>query len=198
MRQRAGRSTPTPISGRTETTAPARRSMPFFSADSVRTKRWPNDIGRCQGQEGDEPAGKPDSVITAGGDRRSSICDRCCQRPGAIYQETRASSPQAFPQAYRVRPFDLAPGGVYRATPVTWGAGGLLHHRFTLTSRTGEAMSTSLARGAVCFLWHCPAGHPGWALPTTVLYGVRTFLSYAPFRGRNRDRLAGFCDHRWR
>jgi hypothetical protein len=27
----------------------------------------------------------------------------------------------------------LAPGGVCRATPVTWGAGGLLHRRFTLT-----------------------------------------------------------------
>ena len=32
---------------------------------------------------------------------------------------------------------------------------------------------------AVCSLWHCPAGHPGWALPTTLLYGVRTFLSPA-------------------
>ncbi len=30
--------------------------------------------------------------------------------------------------------------------------------------------------GAVCFLWHFPAGHPGWALPTTLLCGVRTFL----------------------
>src|SRR3954452_8551465 len=30
----------------------------------------------------------------------------------------------------------LAPGGVYRAAPVTWGAGGLLHHRFTLTPAT--------------------------------------------------------------
>ncbi len=29
--------------------------------------------------------------------------------------------------------FDLAPGGVYRAAGVTSGAGGLLHHRFTLT-----------------------------------------------------------------
>src|SRR6476620_11184934 len=29
----------------------------------------------------------------------------------------------------------LAPGGVYRAAPVTWSAGGLLHHRFTLTGR---------------------------------------------------------------
>ena len=25
-------------------------------------------------------------------------------------------------------------------------------------------------------LWHCPAGHPGWALPTTLPCGARTFL----------------------
>ena len=60
----------------------------------------------------------------------------------------------------------LAPGGVYRAAPVTWGAGGLLHHLFTLT-RT---------RRAVCFLWHYPAGFPEWALPTTLFCGARTFL----------------------
>jgi len=30
--------------------------------------------------------------------------------------------------------------------------------------------------GAVCSLWHCPAGHPGWVLPTTLPYGARTFL----------------------
>src|SRR5690606_10211825 len=29
---------------------------------------------------------------------------------------------------------------------------------------------------AVCFLWHCPAGHPGWELPTTLPCGARTFL----------------------
>src|SRR5689334_21278223 len=29
---------------------------------------------------------------------------------------------------------------------------------------------------AVCSLWHCPAGHPGWALPTTLPFGARTFL----------------------
>jgi hypothetical protein len=33
----------------------------------------------------------------------------------------------------RSSPLDLAPGGVYQATAVTCGAGGLLHHRFTLT-----------------------------------------------------------------
>src|SRR3954453_4007542 len=32
------------------------------------------------------------------------------------------------------RPLDLAPGGVYRAVPVAQNAGGLLHHRFTLTA----------------------------------------------------------------
>ena len=32
------------------------------------------------------------------------------------------------------------------------------------------------SRGAVCFLWHCPAGHPGLPLATTLPCGVRTFL----------------------
>ena len=38
---------------------------------------------------------------------------------------------------------------------------------------------------AVCSLWHCPAGHPGWVLPTTLPCGVRTFLDRAP-RGAPR------------
>jgi hypothetical protein len=67
-------------------------------------------------------------------------------------------------------PYDLAPGGVYRAARVTSGAGGLLHHRFTLTAQY---------HAAVCSLWHYPAGHPGWALPTTVPCGARTFLDDA-------------------
>jgi uncharacterized protein YegP (UPF0339 family) len=75
----------------------------------------------------------------------------------------------------RNHPLDLAPGGVYRAAPVTRNAGGLLHRRFTLTA-AGAA--------AVCFLWHCPAGHPGWALPTTLPFGARTFLGESPPRGR--------------
>lgn len=75
---------------------------------------------------------------------------------------------------------DLAPGGVYLAGRVTPVAGGLLHHRFTLTHHE--------KRWAVCFLWHCPAGHPGWALPTTLLCGARTFLGGS---GTRRDRPAG-------
>src|SRR6266852_919626 len=34
-----------------------------------------------------------------------------------------------------------------------------------------------LHAGAVCFLWHCPAGRPGSALPTTLPCGARTFLT---------------------
>ena len=39
-------------------------------------------------------------------------------------------------------------------------------------------------RWAVCSLWHCPAGHPGWLLATALLCGARTFLSPAPPQGR--------------
>ncbi len=130
---------------------------------------------------GNEPVDKPDSVPPPWRRGRPSICDRCCQRPGATYPGARASSPRTLPRTRpRGRPLlGLAPGGVCRATPVTGGAGGLLHHRFTLT-HPAEAVR------AVCFLWHCPAGHPGWALPTTVLFGVRTFLDALKVR---RDRL---------
>lgn len=82
-------------------------------------------------------------------------------------------------------PLDLASGGVYKATPVTWGAGGLLHHRFTLTP-------TPCGAEAVCSLLHCPAGHPGWALPTTLPCEARTFLDDADPRTvppRPPDRL---------
>ena len=43
---------------------------------------------------------------------------------------------------------DLAPGGVYLATAVTCGTGGLLHHRFTLTKVSlGGLFSVALSRG---------------------------------------------------
>ena len=61
---------------------------------------------------------------------------------------------------------DLAPGGVYRATPVT---------RCAVVSYT--AVSPLPVRAlAVCSLWHCPAGHPGSLLATTLPCGARTFL----------------------
>ncbi len=128
------------------------------------------------GDWADEPVGKPDSVTRR--ERRGAIIHlrpllpaAWCDLPGGSGEQPSGASADA-----RTRPLDLAPGGVCRATPVAWGAGGLLHHRFTLTSKE-----------AVCSLWHFPAGHPGWALPTTVLCGVRTFLD--PPRKGGRDRL---------
>ena len=41
----------------------------------------------------------------------------------------------------------LAPGGVYRAAPVTRGAGGLLHHRFTLACASCQGHRRSVLCG---------------------------------------------------
>ena len=51
-------------------------------------------------------------------------------------------------------------------------AGALLPHHFTFAC---TRLTCGRAIGRV-FLWHCPAGFPGWALPTASPYGVRTFL----------------------
>ena len=61
--------------------------------------------------------------------------------------------------------FGLAPNEVYLADLITQFAGGLLHHRFTLTDCS-----------AVYFLLHFLSGYPGWVLPTILLFGARTFL----------------------
>jgi hypothetical protein len=79
---------------------------------------------------------------------------------------------------------DLAPGGVYLAAAVTRGAGGLLHHRFTLTD-------SARGRPAVCFLWHCPAAHAGLPLTTTLSCGARTFLDGPAPCGANPTRPPG-------
>ena len=58
----------------------------------------------------------------------------------------------------------------------------LLRTRFTERSRSPGLLVVSyttvspLPLRAVCFLWHCLAGYPGWVLPTILLCGARTFL----------------------
>jgi len=49
---------------------------------------------------------------------------------------------------------------------------------------------------AVCFLWHFPAGHPGWALPTTLPCGARTFLGDALEHRRDRPADSSAVAHR--
>ena len=94
--------------------------------------------------------------------------------------------------AFRSAPlFGLAPGGVYLAAPVTRHAGALLPHPFTLTGTltsptlhsesclpVGSDEPVEAPRGlAVYSLLHLPSGHPDRALPGTLPYGARTFLS---------------------
>src|SRR5262249_36760294 len=81
----------------------------------------------------------------------------------------------------------LAPGGACRPTRVAPGAGALLPHRFTLACASDP---WTVEPSAVSFLWRCPAGHPDWALPSTVPCGVRTFLEpVTPVRGHPADSL---------
>src|SRR5690606_30210708 len=130
------------------------------------SKPLQNAFPQVRGVEANGSTCKPGSVPRERG--RSSIYDSCCQLPPAVYPCTRAGRPRTCTHHSRASDsLDLAPGGVYLAVAVTRNAGGLLHHRLTLTAPGGVA-------GYV--LWHCPAGRAGWALPTTWPCGPRTFL----------------------
>ena len=80
-----------------------------------------------------EPACRPGSVrpLARGGGHPSgtAVADSLVRST----REHRAGRPRSLAQGAAGSPLDLAPGGVYRAAAVTCGAGGLLHHRFTLT-----------------------------------------------------------------
>ncbi len=98
---------------------------------------------------GDEPACKPGSVPRPrhrdrgdGHPSTTAVADRL-QRP------TRVLGRAALERTLS----GFAPGGVYRAGPVTGAAGGLLHHRFTLavpelTLERGGLFSVALSRGS--------------------------------------------------
>jgi hypothetical protein len=82
------------------------------------------------------------------------------------------------------RPLDLAPGGVYRAAPVTRGAGALLPHRFTLTGPDSRRHRRSVFCGTV------PRVTPGgrYPPPRPVEPGRS---SATPVAGHRRGRPAG-------
>ena len=94
---------------------------------------------------GDKSACKPDSVPLGGGDHPSGT-----DVANGLMRSTRrhrAGRPSA--QAAEAALLDLAPGGVCRAAVVAYGAGGLLHHRFTLAPLArGGLFSVALSRGS--------------------------------------------------
>jgi len=93
----------------------------------------------------------PGSVIPCRCRQRSGGHPSTNAVAGALQQPTRTLGRAALKRVLS----GLAPGGVYLASPVTQGAGGLLHHRFTLTCRVlmqaspraGGLFSVALACG---------------------------------------------------
>ena len=77
----------------------------------------------------------------------------------------------------------LAPDGVCPASDITATAGGLLHHRFTLTDRRVPPDRQYAS------LLHLPSGFPARLLAGIVLYGVRTFLSLDQAKPRSPSQL---------
>ena len=106
---------------------------------------------------------------------RPSILARRCRRAHATYPQARASSPRAP----AVRSCSERGLPSRRSRLRRWWALTPPFHPYR-----------PVTRQAVCSLWHCPAGHPGWLLATALLCGARTFLDprVAP---RHRGRPVG-------
>lgn len=108
------------------------------------------------------------SPVRTGG--RPSIWAHRRRVPRAVHPQARASSPRTPAQPHReVRSSTLLRAG-FTEPPRSPGA-------LVRSYRTVSPLPHG-PRGpwAVCFLWHCPAGHPGLPLATALLCGVRTFL----------------------
>jgi hypothetical protein len=118
-------------------------------------------------------------LARAGGHPSTTAVAGSLQRPT---REHRAGYPQSLAQdAHDARPSWPCSGWGLPSRPSHLGRWWSLtppFHPYPLTSQE-----------AVCFLWHCPAGHPGSALPTTLPCGARTFLG-APGKLARRGRPA--------
>jgi hypothetical protein len=88
---------------------------------------------------GDGSTDTPGSVIVRRCRHASSGHPSTDAVADALQRPTRALGRAALDRALS----GLAPGGVYRAAPVTRHAGGLLHHLFTLTAPRGPKPVTS-------------------------------------------------------
>jgi hypothetical protein len=101
-------------------------------------------------KRGNEPTCKPDPVPDhSGGEHpsRAAVANGLV-RSTSKYQAGRSFAQISSSSKTQFHPLDLAPGGVYLATAVTCGTGGLLHHRFTLTKVSlGGLFSVALSRG---------------------------------------------------
>ena len=153
------------------TCSPLRRVVRYRRRGCPRPVRSPPNARRPRKRSPEGGAGssrKPSSVPL----RRagwSSVWDGRRRPPRAAYPRL-TDGPVREPPALSVwvtprRLFGLAPTGGCRATDRYRRCGGLLPHRFTLTTLV-----------AVCFLWPCPSPCGAQALPGSLPGGARTFL----------------------
>ncbi len=134
-----------------------------------------HSAGQSHGEGASRPVGRV-LCTRANAGRRPSIWDCRCRQPRAVYPRASGGPPstaRAGPAPRKARgPCDLAPGGVYQAARITPGAGGLLHHRFTLApARPEPGMGRSVLCGTVprvtpgrCYRPPCPV-EPGPSSP---------------------------------
>lgn len=130
--------------------------------------------GTLRGPEGrDGLACEPGSVTCGSCPPQGSDHPSRSTVAGTLKRPTRTLGRAALERALS----GLAPSGVYRAAPVTRGAGGLLHHRFTLTRS-------------------CPEGNPGGLFSVALACGLprvgvthHSALRSPDFPRRAADRL---------
>ncbi|AKE40975.1 hypothetical protein UL82_03845 [Corynebacterium kutscheri] len=103
------------------------------------------------------------------------------------YPQVWASNPVTPAQTHpKVRPFDLAPSGVYLATYITAHAGALLPHPFTLTcNKTGGLLSVALALGSLRVAVNNHRAHMESGLSSTLCHTHKNAGTH------RRDRPAG-------
>src|SRR6202522_855718 len=152
---------------------------------SLTTPGWPALAAPGYGGTGTEPG----DTVTANAQVKGMIVGEPACRPGSVRPLARGgdhpsgtavtdSLVRSTREHRAGRPQTLAQG---TAVPLLT----LLRVGFTEPPQSPAALVVSYTavsplprwRGAVCFLWHCPAGHPGSALPTTLPCGARTFLA---------------------
>src|SRR5688572_13407029 len=133
---------------------------------------------QVRGLAADESAYKPGSVVRRGARTaihlRLPLPTASCGLPGSS-----GGPPSNAPCLTLLRVGFAEPPGSPRALVVSY------------TAVSPLPPATRRPSAAVCSLWHCPAGHPGWVLPTTLPCGARTFLGERLRGGTRRDRPAG-------
>jgi hypothetical protein len=129
--------------------------------------------GPLSGAPGEERAYKRDPVLRLSAKGRPSLWDRRCRRPRAAYPG--ASNGPFAPCLALLRAGLAEP----RRSPVALVSSYL----------TVSPLPAPVARRRRLFSVALSPGHPGWALPTALPYGVPTFLDTVPDAAAARPAL---------